>query len=372
MIVKARKKLPVFDKCVFVVNCILSAALLLSYLAPYADPQHYWVIAFLGLIYPFLLLVNALFFIYWLIRRRLLAIIPAACILIGFKIIMANFGFRMPGAVNKGLSLRDIRVIQYNVHGFGGFDRPNQQSIQDGVMALIDGQQPDVINLEEFYENIDTQAPIYAALRKITKTDYHYFKPYDYTQWDSTGVAIFSKFPIINRGVISSPDDPKEPQAIFADIKKGDYIFRMYCLHLQSTKIDDKDHQYIKDLTHRGKVSLHESKIIGRKLKDAFIKRSYQVLLVKQHMSKCPYPYIVAGDFNDTPISFTVSQMGKGIKNTFVEKGSGLGITYFGDFPNFQIDYIFASRQFEVKSYRAIAKKLSDHYPVVSDLRLRK
>ena len=59
---------------------------------------------------------------------------------------------------------------------------------------------------------------------------------------------------------------------------------------------------------------------------------------------QCPYPYIISGDFNDTPSSYAVNQMAKGFKNAFREKGTGLGRTYNGDFPNYQIDYIMASR----------------------------
>jgi endonuclease/exonuclease/phosphatase family metal-dependent hydrolase len=46
----------------------------------------------------------------------------------------------------------------------------------------------------------------------------------------------------------------------------------------------------------------------------------------------------------------------KGLKNAFREKGSGLGRTYNGDFPNYQIDYIMTSPQFEVFNYKVIEK----------------
>ena len=81
-------------------------------------------------------------------------------------------------------------------------------------------------------------------------------------------------------------------------------------------------------------------------------------------------PYIIAGDFNDTPTSFAVNSIAKGLKNTFSEKGNGFGITYNGAFPNFQIDYILTTPNFNVKNYQIIKKKLSDHYAVVSDLEL--
>jgi endonuclease/exonuclease/phosphatase family metal-dependent hydrolase len=109
---------------------------------------------------------------------------------------------------------------------------------------------------------------------------------------------------------------------------------------------------------------------IGGRLKLAFIKRSQQVGLVKNHSLTCITPYVVAGDFNDTPVSYTLHQMANGLVNTFKEKGSGLGVTYNGDFPNFQIDYILATPNFGVRNYRIIDKKLSDHFAVRADLQL--
>ena len=161
-----------------------------------------------------------------------------------------------------------------------------------------------------------------------------------------------------------------EAQNIFVDIKYANEVIRIYCLHLQSTRFAEEDHQYLKNLSKYGKVSIPDLKRINSKLKMAFIKRSMEVSLVKQNMAKCPYPYIVQGDFNDTPSSFSINQIGKGLKNAFIEKGSGFGFTYYGDFPNFQIDYILASPQFNIMGYTVIKKKLSDHYPILSDLLL--
>ena len=101
------------------------------------------------------------------------------------------------------------------------------------------------------------------------------------------------------------------------------------------------------------------------------MKRSDQVFKIKQHAATCPYPYLITGDFNDTPASFTVNQMERGMINAFEEKGSGFGRTYNGSFPNFQIDYIMAVPGFDVLDYRIIKKKLSDHFPVRSDLVLK-
>ncbi len=133
---------------------------------------------------------------------------------------------------------------------------------------------------------------------------------------------------------------------------------------MQSIRFDPDDYRYLNTVSEQGKPDVSSTMRLGGKLKRAFLKRSEQVFKVKGHADACPYPYIISGDFNDTPTSFAVNQMSKGLKNAFREKGFGLGRTENGNFPNYQIDYIMASQQFDVLNYNIIEKKLSDHYPV--------
>jgi endonuclease/exonuclease/phosphatase family metal-dependent hydrolase len=110
---------------------------------------------------------------------------------------------------------------------------------------------------------------------------------------------------------------------------------------------------------------------LSRKLKNAFELRSEQAHSLKKHMNECQYPAIAVGDFNDTPMSYSVNLMGDGLYNAFKEKGNGWGVTHHALLPIFQIDYIFASPKFQVMNYQIVKQKLSDHYPVWSDLRLK-
>ncbi|MNL40905.1 hypothetical protein D3C87_1632840 [compost metagenome] len=105
-------------------------------------------------------------------------------------------------------------------------------------------------------------------------------------------------------------------------------------------------------------------------LRRAFMKRSAQVDVMKAHMATCKTSFLIAGDFNDTPASYAVTQLTSSLKNTFKEQGTGFGKTYNGKFPNFQIDYIATTQDIDVMNYRIIGARLSDHFPVRSDLRL--
>jgi endonuclease/exonuclease/phosphatase family metal-dependent hydrolase len=366
------KKLNLPDKLILFLNCTFSILLLLSYLSSSTDPQRFWVIALLGLYFLLLLFINLLFVLYWLIRKKIFALISILCILLGIKVLMMNFDFRFPNPAEKKRLPEYIRTIAFNVHGFTRIGALDGVPDKTEIINLLNDFKPDVFSIEEFSVNMFNHKEIFAGLKKVVHSDNYYFKSYEVASWDTSGLAIFSRYPIVNRGSVTPVNSDIEAQNIFADIKYGNEVIRVYCLHLQSTGFAAEDHQYLKSLRESGKVSLHNLKRINGKLKMAFIKRSMEVSLIKQNMAKCPYPYIVQGDFNDTPSSFSVSQIGKGLKSAFMEKGSGFGFTYYGDFPNFQIDYILTSSQFSVIDYKVITKKLSDHYPVMSDLYLRK
>ncbi len=93
---------------------------------------------------------------------------------------------------------------------------------------------------------------------------------------------------------------------------------------------------------------------------------------MKKEMDVCKLPFIVAGDFNDSPSSFAVNEMCRGLKNSFRERGAGYAVTYNGDLPNFQIDYIMTKPVFGINSYKVIDKKLSDHFGVIVKMNLPK
>ncbi|MFD2872595.1 endonuclease/exonuclease/phosphatase family protein [Mucilaginibacter ximonensis] len=369
---KKKGKLPLIDRIFLWINFGLCLALLLAYLAPVTDPRKVWIIAFFGLAYPPILFANLLMILYWALRRSRLALISIIAIACGFGVLKNNIGFH-PGNRDplKSSDTNMIRMMTYNVHSFKKYGSANDVSTRNDILAIISAKQPDVIGIEEYYTRKKGRFAMTDSIKKIIGSDNYDVQNFSGNENDVEGMAIFSKWPIIAKGIIMLAPTFSGNQCIYADIKKGTRIFRLYSVHLQSINFDPEDYRYIDTITKSGKPDIGSTKRLGGKLKKAFLKRAEQVELVKAHASKCPYPFIIAGDFNDTPTSFAVNQMEKGMKNAFHEKGFGLGRTYNGDFPNYQIDYIMASKQFDVTSYTIIEKKLSDHFPVYADLMLR-
>lgn len=361
-----------FSKFVLSMNLFAVASLFLSYLASYINPEKFWLISFFGLAYPAILGINILFIIYWLFRLPKFALISGLSILVGMGVVQNHIGFRESTAIMVPKSSDSfIRVMSYNVHNFKQFGDNNDKFTKEQILDIIRKEQPDVICFQEFFSRKRGEYNFRKAILQILETEHYYFKPSVDNGYEAIGMAIFSKFPILDKGNIQFEKNMNWNEAIYVDIKKNKQTFRVYNIHLQSISFKPEDYKYLKKVTTEIETSVESPRKIGGRLKRAFIKRGNQAKILKEHADKSPVPYIIAGDFNDTPISYTVKTIAKGMNNSFREMGSGFGITYNGAFPNFQIDYIFTSPEFKVKNYLIIKKKLSDHYPVRSDLELK-
>ncbi|HEY2580793.1 MAG TPA: endonuclease/exonuclease/phosphatase family protein [Mucilaginibacter sp.] len=258
--------------------------------------------------------------------------------------------------------------MTYNVHNFNGTDKPGHLPAHKKILKLINSYQPDIIGFQEFNSK-NVIFRICDSLKRTMRTNQFYFEPFMKTKWDSTGLALFSKYPITNHGIIRLSNNRDGNQVIYIDVKCKSQIIRVYTFHLQSLKLNEDDLD-LSSFLRRSISKPHTVKELFHKLKMGFTLREQQVDIIRQDAAKCPYPYIFMGDFNDTPGSYAFNQMATGMKNAFREKGTGIGKTFNGGFASSQIDYILLSQQFSVLDYQIIRKEISDHYPVLSDVML--
>ena len=369
---KVKKRgLNLLDKIVLYLNSALCFALLLSYLAAFVDPARFWLFAFFGLGFPLLLFANLFMAAYWLIRKSWFVLLPVVCILIGWNVLLNNVGIRLPSNKSYAPNANVLSFMTYNVHNFKPYGYSNDLATKHEFLKLINEQQPGIIGMQEFFTKKRGQYDMIDSVKYIMQTDQYYYEPFDGVEEESAGMAIFSKYPIINKGMVKLAAITSGNQCLFVDVKKDNVIFRVYSIHLQSIGFEPPDYEYLEGLAKHGKMNMTGNKRVFNKLRRAFVKRSAQVKIVKEHAAKCPYPYVLSGDFNDTPASYSVTQMTKGLKNAFREKGAGMSRTYNGNFPNYQIDFVMVSPQIEVGSYNIVEKKLSDHYPVKTELLLK-
>jgi endonuclease/exonuclease/phosphatase family metal-dependent hydrolase len=366
-----KSKLTFLDKLVRLTAIALAIALVLGFLAGRFDPRDLQLIAFFGLAYPYILLLNIIMMVWWCMRRRwLFAFSTVILILLGWNSLTTTFGFTGEKGLGPKADAGLIRMMTYNVHSFKPYGEENIESVKQQMLGLIANENPDIICFQEYFTRKKGPYDITDSLKRIMNKPYYYFDPTSQNDYEATGLAIFSKYPIKNKSTILFNKIYRGNGSIYVDIMVKGKLLRIYNVHMQSISFDKQDYMYLDQVKYQMDPKLYPSKRILVMLRNAFLKRSEQVDVMKAHMKTCELPFIIAGDFNDTPASYAVTQMTKSLKNSFKEQGTGFGKTYNGKFPNFQIDYIATTKDFDVMNYRIIEAKLSDHFPVRSDLRL--
>jgi endonuclease/exonuclease/phosphatase (EEP) superfamily protein YafD len=109
----------------------------------------------------------------------------------------------------------------------------------------------------------------------------------------------------------------------------------------------------------------NESKPLFIQLYRSSLKRSQQVNVLAGHVESCKYKVIVAGDFNDTPISYTYNRLMRSLEDSFQDAGNGIGSTYRGPLLGLRIDYVLHSKGLHANSYLISEAGASDHRPVI-------
>jgi endonuclease/exonuclease/phosphatase family metal-dependent hydrolase len=311
--------------------------------------------------------------VYWIARASRFAWVPLICILIGWKPLTNTIGFHLRQPTNYKKDPANIRIMTFNVHDFN-MELPNGDSSRQAMLLLLKNKQPDVVCFQEYY-SWRSQNPyqITDSIKRVLGANYHYFKPFAGTDTYDIGLAIFSRYPITDSGLVSAgqPDKDLDP-AIFCDIRRGNQKFRVYDLHLRSVSFDPADYEYVNEVAAHKRIQIQPTLHLLSKLKAAFVDRSEQVKLLKQHASTCAFPFVFAGDFNDTPTSYAFTQLSSGLKSAFASKGSGFGVTYESRLPDLQLDHILLSPSVKVKYHKILKETISDHYPVIADLLLEK
>ncbi|WP_372643078.1 endonuclease/exonuclease/phosphatase family protein [Ancylomarina sp.] len=346
----------ILHKGLVVFSLIFSGALLISYSAAYINPGIIGFPAFFGLAFPYLLVVNLLFVIYWMFRRKWSFLLPLIIILIGYG-SLSDF-FQLSGGDKTILAgSEQLNILSYNVRSFDRYNWTKDPNTPHNIIKLINSQKPDVVCLQEYRSTSNGLLSLTNLKKELGMKYVHYSNI-------KNGVAIFSKHPIAKKESLFFGDEHL-CKAIFADISIKGNLFRIYNLHLESNRFVGKNYKFIKKDEYQGnEEDLDEIKDISSRLSLAFARRAEQALQIKEHIKQSPNPTFVCGDFNDTPNSYTYHQLSKNMNDAFVEQGKGISTTYSGDFPSFRIDYLLYSNGITCTNYERIRKRYSDHYPI--------
>ena len=337
---------------------------MLSYLSVFISPEKIWLLAFFGLAYPFLLFVNLLFIIFWIYKKRKFFIISLLSILLGWNYLATYIQVPLK-AHNKDAEISEngFNILSFNVRLFDLYSWNENENTPSAIFEFINNKEFDFICFQEFYTKNSgdlTESFIKKSLDK------KYFKHIEYTIENRNynyGIATYSIYPIVNRGVINFSNSSNS--TIYTDVIIENDTVRIFNNHLQSIRFNKNNYSFITNSKAlQDDERLKEIKDISFRLRDAFIKRASQANIISNYIKNSPYPVIVCGDFNDVPASYTYKKMKSDLNDSFVEAGKGIGTTYMGKFPSFRIDFIFHSEDIKCMNFEIPDIKLSDHYPV--------
>jgi len=317
-------KLRLFTKrIIFFANVLIIILFLLACLSPYLNPKTWWFITFLGLAFPFLLFLNFAFFIAWLIVKPRYSLFSLATLLIGIKSISVFLAFHLPTKFNYEKKSGSLRIATWNVARFIEIKKVNDRGSQTRLkmMELIKEQNADVLCMQEFQSS---GRPDYYDNIMYVQKELNY--PYYYFCFDEDGdkqyysSIIFSRFPIIDSGVLRYPRPTLPDVLLNADIKVGNDTIRIYTTHLQSLQFKKSDYDKINKIETIHDSLLYNSRTIGSKLKRGFINRSIQANIIHQVLGDSPYPVIFCADLNDVPNSYTYHTVRSDMQDAFLKK----------------------------------------------------
>lgn len=358
----------------FVLNCIASLVFLATCLAPVLNPITYWYISFLALGFAFITITLIAFIFFWLVFKPRFVLLSLFPLLIGYKSIATFFAFNTTQKFNYQKEAQTVRVAHWNIARFIEWRRNNNKGSQTRLKMLdqIKEQNADILCLQEFFTSSDTT--YYDNLSYLMKElGYPYFcyawANDGHLQW--FGNAIFSKLPIVDSGKVYFPHAKWPETLLYADVLHNKDTIRVYTTHLQSVEFRKADFENIEEIKGGKDSILQNSKGIFGKVRRAFRFRKTQAEMISEILSNDPYPTIFTGDFNDVPNSYAYATIkGDKFQDVFLKKGFGVGRTFSGIAPTLRIDYLFTTKDFEIKQFNRIVKSLSDHYMLVADLKL--
>ncbi len=356
-------------RILLLINILAAAALVASYFSVYVSPASAWLFAFISLAYPFLLLFNIFFIIWWLVFRKWYFLISVFCIALGWNALRSTFQINLTSPP-KIEDKNEIRVMTYNVRLFNYYQWTRDTSAWQRIADYIKEVNPDMVCFQEFVTIPRSHHDLISLKQKMGRLLYsHVYYTDNIPGKINFGIATFSKHPIINKKMIKF--EKSINGSISSDIViRGDTVRIINC-HLQSIRLR-KDYNDLIDslLFNYSDRQLNEIKDISMRLRQAYIRRANQVDILAGEIKASPYPVILCGDFNDTPVSYTYRTVSRNMNDAFTESGSGSGSTFRGKFPYGRIDYVLFSPDFTSVSYHTGKEQWSDHYPVLVRLKL--
>jgi len=355
-----------------ILNVTVGLCMLLLYLLPYVNPDTYWMLNMIALIFPVLIIVQIFFFVFWLIAKPRMAFLPVFFAIVSYKLIFSVWAIRITG--NADPSSSDLRLLSWNVHLFNFFE--NEGKPVPAMLKKVKNRNADVFCAQELVFSLypgssftlekmkDKLGYPYAVAANDRAFGVHTKPATREERYHPFCLAIFSKHPILQWKKVQTIPEYNHI-FLWADILIKKDTIRVFNIHLQSMYFAKDDYDFIENIDRQNvdQVSNHGKNIL-RKIKNANYLRAIQILEVKKELLRSPHPVILSGDFNDVPNSYAYRQIDHILKDAFTKKGFGIGRTFQKISPTLRIDYIFSDPTLMINDFMIHKWNKDDHHAV--------
>ncbi|MBP1652850.1 MAG: Endonuclease/exonuclease/phosphatase, partial [Bacteroidetes bacterium] len=229
----------------FIATGIVALSLILSSWLPYLNPGKWWLSGFAGLFFPIVFLINVVYLVYWMIRKKPYWGLSLAGILLSCRALLVTFGHHPAGhaATPQGGS---FTLMTFNSSSMGLKKYAEDSAIKQSIYSTLASATPDILCMQEFYTNNGPDHTDHlSAIKEKLHYPYHYFTC-DKTRWNTWqyGIVLFSKYPIVSACHIpcGHSDVGSGSSILQADIKINEHTIRIFTAQLQSYMFRHKDY----------------------------------------------------------------------------------------------------------------------------------
>jgi endonuclease/exonuclease/phosphatase family metal-dependent hydrolase len=369
----------IFKTLVLVCIALYSIVYLLASASLHINPSRFWPFTYLSLTFPAILVGMLCCSLATLIFFRKYFWVTFIVICCGYKSILNTTGFHIKKAFKQEKAEGCIRVLSWNVDDFIDSDKKNDTTgnLRRKILSFIKKSDADVLCLQDF-RSCETKPWIYSNVSNI-KDSLAY--PYCYFSWEEGmsdpvndchyGTAIFSRFPMIDSGAVKYNIEGIDESLVHTNIVVNKDTITIFSTHLLSMGLGFSVPKIVRKgdfLSDNKNVMLNKDKV--KTLHYFDVKHAQQALFVKDRLTQSQYPFIFCADLNAVPSSFVYNTISKGLNDPFLQKGFGWGGTYDAISPTLRIDVTLTSKNLRATQYFSPKLYASDHFPVVSDIRL--
>lgn len=334
------------------VNLVIGVLLTVSAYCSMLPPVGEWpLLSLSGLAFPFLFIANLIFLVLWLFTKRKFAILSLV-----FLIITAIPAFHYcPVHPGKQKTDPDLTLVSYNTWGFGTTNFRDYSS-KNEVLQYSCSIGADIICYQE---------AIASLVIERAKEDSRIHKLYPYSAAEKAGgLACLSKYPILNYRIVDFDGVTGNKCMTLKILVDTDTITVFNC-HFQSNHLNTRDFE-----AAQKEDAIEGGKRVLRKLLNSTSLRAKQAETIAEMANNTHGKVIVAGDFNDSPLSYTHRQFDRYFTDCFAKTGNGLGVSYNRHRLYYRIDHVFVSKDIRpVGCHIDRGCSLSDHYPIVAEFR---